>query len=470
MRDLHINLSIIDFVSILDVHVWKKVNEHGYARVKGIIADKDESVLFKNAASDEYVVLSIEDDNQSIKNIFTGIINNIQVENSGGVKTAEILLEGATRQMDNKKYTRTFQNKEMLYEQMLDVVNADYKRIMYLTGCGDGTAINDLIVQYSETNWEFIKRLASHFYQPIVPDYGNQGICYSFGLVTDGPEKRLEDVSYRVGSNMTEYQIKIENQVPGIYPADFQYYEVKSREYVELGEKVCFREQEFYVYEADSVFVGDELIHTYTLRRKGGFNVAKSYNTKLTGVSLSGAVIDVKNDTVKIKLDVDEKQDGEAARWFAYSTVYSSADGSGWYCMPEKQDRVRLYFPNEKEEEAYVISSINSDKKVSGNTDAPRSNPDKKSISNKYQKQIELTPTSITLTNNKGMSICLDDEKGINIVSNKEISIETANELMIKSDIRLDVEALSCIHLIQGNTMLKLEGEITMEGARFKVQ
>ena len=95
---------------------------------------------------------------------------------------------------------------------------------------------------------------------------------------------------------------------------------------MELGKKVRFQEQEFYVYEADSVFVGDELIHTYTLRRKGGFHVAKSHNAKLTGVSLSGVVIDAKNDTVKVQLDVDEKQDGEAARWFAY------------YCLTPKSE------------------------------------------------------------------------------------------------------------------------------------
>ena len=74
------------------------------------------------------------------------------------------------------------------------------------------------------------------------------------------------------------------------------------------------------------------------------------------------------------------------------------------------------------------------------------------------------------LTNNKGMRICLDDEKGINITSDKKVTIESMNELSIKSDERLDVEALSSIQLLQGSTKLRLEDEITVEGASFKVQ
>lgn len=471
MRDLHIRLSMVDFISVLDVHVWKKVNEHGYAKIKGIIADKDETVLFRNAESDEYAVLAIEDDDGNTKNIFAGIVKHIQVENVGGVKTAEIQLQGATKLMDSKKHTRTFQNKGMSYEQMLDIVNADYRKIMYLTGCGNGTAINNLIVQYNETDWEFIKRLASHFYQPIVPDYGDVGIRYSFGLSTDESPKQLNEASYKVESNVTEYRLKDASRIPGIYPADFQYYEVRSREYTELGEKVIFQGKEFYVYESESTYTGDELVHKYILRRKGGFSVVKNYNTRITGASLSGTVLAVKNDTVKIKLDVDGKQDEETAQWFAYSTVYSSEDGTGWYCMPEKNDKIRLYFPDEKEEDGYVISSINTDNgTTAGISDRPRSNPDRKSISNKYQKQIELTPTSIMLTNNKGMRICLDDEKGINITSDKKVTIESMNELSIKSDERLDVEALSSIQLLQGSTKLRLEDEITVEGASFKVQ
>lgn len=34
------------------------------------------------------------------------------------------------------------------------------------------------------------------------------------------------------------------------------------------------------------------------------------------------------------------------------------AQGSGWYCMPEKGDEIRLYIRTVKEKHAYVISSV----------------------------------------------------------------------------------------------------------------
>ena len=70
-------------------------------------------------------------------------------------------------------------------------------------------------------------------------------------------------------------------------------------------------------------------------------------------------ITDVKKDTVKVVLMEDETGGWAGQKWFAYSTIYSSPDGTGWYCMPEKGDSVRLYFPNENEAEAYVNSSVN---------------------------------------------------------------------------------------------------------------
>ena len=49
---------------------------------------------------------------------------------------------------------------------------------------------------------------------------------------------------------------------------------------------------------------------------------------------------------------------GENCYWFPFSSVSSSSDGSGWYCMPEPGESVRIYFPTAKEAEAYVITCI----------------------------------------------------------------------------------------------------------------
>lgn len=478
MRDLHIKFSLIDFLSIESLEIHKKVNEHGYAKIAGIIENSQEDTLIQKAETEEYAVLSISDENNSTKNIFAGVIEQVEIENTGGVKTATVVLTGATRLLDGRRNTCTYQNASFTYEQILDEIKASYSKSICLLNCGEGAAIGDMIVRYKENDWEFVKRLASHFNQPIVPNYGAEGIRYSFGLNTFGRENTLNETEYKIGSAREEYLRKKENQVPGINERDFQYYEIKSREYFELGDKILFQGKTLYVHEVNTRMEGSELLHTYSLRPEMGFLLEKQYNTKIIGASLDASILAVQNDTVKVCVNEDGIQDESTAKWFPYSTVYSSPDGTGWYCMPEKGDKVRLYFPNEKEEQGYIISSINlgntgenpAPESGAGAT-APRTNPDNKSLSNKYNKQIELTPTTIAITNNKGMSITMDDENGIEIVSDKKITIRSEEELAVVSlNSNVNVEAVESIELVQGDSKIIMKDDVTIEGAKLNVQ
>lgn len=470
MKERYIGLSIAEFVSIQEIHIHKKANEHGMAKIKGIINAESEEELFKKAENG-YAALFIIDEMGKQQNIFSGIIDSMEVENLGEVKSAQIVLTGATKLMDCITYTRTFQNEAILYEKLLSIIDSESGQAMHLQNCGQGKATKKLIVQYRETDWEFAKRLASHFNQPLMPNYAAERIRYAFGLCEDSPEKSLEVDKYSVGNEREEYLNKRENKVSGIMPDDFTFYTIRSRDYLELGDKVRFMEQVFYVYEVASSLDEEELMHTYTLRRAGGFKTIYRYNHKIVGASLDATVIAAKNDTVQVFASVDKGQKEAGAKWFPYSTVYSSPDGTGWYCMPEEGDKVRLYFPSEREEEGYVISAINyGNTSDLGEENAPRSNPDKKSISNKQGKQIELTPTTITMTNNNGMSICLDDEKGIEIKCNKNVEINAEGNLIVKSDTGLDIQATDYIELVQGSSKLTLQDELKIEGTKFNVQ
>lgn len=390
----------------------------------------------------------------------------------------------------------------MTYENLLKTVNEGNKQVSCIPNCKVANSIKKLIVQYRETDWEFLKRLASHFYQPILPGYGGEGIRYSFGLSKDAPKKKLDVYSYSSGNAKEEFHMKKENKVPGIVPDDFGFYKVKSRKYLELGERTEFLARTYFIYESVSVFDGEELMHTYTLRRAGGFQTVYGHNSGIIGASLDATILATKNDTVKVAVAVDGGQKESEAKWFPYSTVYSSPDGTGWYCMPEKGDKVRLYFPNEFEEEGYIISSINL-----GNTgaesapasggggesgssaapaegaaagalggasasaaSAPRSNPDMKTISTKDGKEVTLTPTTIIMTNNKGMMVVLDDEEGIIIASDKNVVITAAENMIIKSDGEIDIQATDSIQLVKGNSKLTLKDELEIEGVRYKMQ
>ena len=177
-----------------------------------------------------------------------------------------------------------------------------------------------------------------------------------------------------------------------------------------------------------------------------------------------GKVIKVKDEEVKIQLCCDEKQEGTGARWFSFSSIYSSGDGSGWYCMPEPGDLVRLYFPTAKEKEAYVISACHE-----GGA-ALRTKPAHKFWRNKEGKEIRLSPERILITNNDGTSIELSDEEGIEIISENSVTIRAGNSLSISSsDSSIELDASRRIRMKQGDTEMTLGGDIFMQGGRIRL-
>ena len=223
--------------------------------------------------------------------------------------------------------------------------------------------------------------------------------------------------------------------------------------------------KQLYVFEIHSTLTGGELVHHYSLKTQNGFKTVKQYNEKIIGASLAANIIGVSRDMVQVRVLEDENKQNSGAVWIPYSTVYSSPDGTGFYAMPEEGDEVRLYCPNEKEHVAYAISAVHL--RASG----ARENPDYKSIKNKYGKEVLLTPGSILVTNNNGMSIELLDDEGIKIISDKAVSIKTTENMEISSETSsIELKAPESIALNQGGSKIRLENNVIVEGAQAKVQ
>ncbi len=147
-----------------------------------------------------------------------------------------------------------------------------------------------------------------------------------------------------------------------------------------------------------------------------------------------------------------------------YATVYSSPDGTGWYCMPETGDSVRLYVPG-KEEDSFILSAVHKE------TDNARQNPDHKSLKTKYGKEIRFTPDSILMTNNQGMMVEMNDSEGITITSDKDILIQAEENLTVASQkASLLIAADDKVQVKQGSTSMTLSGDISFTGGEFRIQ
>ena len=192
----------------------------------------------------------------------------------------------------------------------------------------------------------------------------------------------------------------------------------------------------------------------------------EAFQEEMTGCTLSATVTAVKEDKVQIVIKEDENMQQEPVVWYPYATVYSTPDGTGWYCMPEPGDRVRLTVPEKWEKEAFVTSSVHVE------TDsADRKNPDHKVFKSKYGKEVRFTPDSIVITNNQGNRIEMTDAEGIHIVSAHSVVLEAQEDMTITSNAgSLLVAGASSVSFKQKGTSIELENDISFVGGNLKIQ
>lgn len=72
-----------------------------------------------------------------------------------------------------------------------------------------------------------------------------------------------------------------------------------------------------------------------------GLAVSAGMNQNCSGKMFTGTVKNVSGSKVQVQFSFDSEFSGN--HWFEYSTAYSSSDQSGWYCMPEVGDTVRVF-------------------------------------------------------------------------------------------------------------------------------
>ena len=323
-----------------------------------------------------------------------------------------------------------------------------------------------LILQYYETDWQFLKRLASRKHKFLVAESRINGGRFSFNLPKGQRAEMPGTGKYAVIKELGEYRRKKNGGLTELREEDALIYAVTDRENHRIGDYMTIQGRTLYIYKIESSLVSGEMLHECYLKSEAGMEVLETKHAEITGAALNGIVKKVKEDQVQTIILGDENGQQDINIWYPYATVYSTSDGTGWYCMPEPGDRVRLAIPGGEEKEAFVISSVHME------TDsADRKDPDVKSFKSKYQKEVRFTPDSIVITNNQGTKIELTDAEGIHIVSAHSVMLEAAEDMTILSDTgSLIVAGTSSVNLQQGGTAINMDKGITFTGGELKVQ
>ena len=464
MREVLIKAIPFDDLKITELEGVQQVNEHGELVFSGLMRGEKESEYISWALKKNPLVsVNVCSDSGEEKILFQGVLVDFEIQAQNDVRYLTGVLRTNTYLLDLIPHKRSFQADRLQYQNLLTTVNNGYTDYIFIMAKGAGSNIPGLVMQYDETDWAFIKRMASRFHTVVIPDSQRDHIAYTFGLPEDGVHYAVETNIFSIAKNAGQI---IESEDQRMPRADTFFYVLNSREIYRLGDCVTLNGVPLRVYSIKTKMEGSELYHTYYLTSESGFETEEVFNENLIGLSLDAQVTSVERDTVQVLIGCDENQAGCGTRVFPYATVYSTPDGTGWYCMPEIGDAVRLYFPCEKDADAYVASSVH----LQSSAGDERINPDFKSIMNKQKKEILFTPGSLLLTNNAGMSIELSDAEGIKIISDKAIVVQSQEAVDISSATSsLSISAPQRIIFQQGNTQMSLEEKLHFGGAQVRI-
>lgn len=369
----NLKISPYELTNLTELKIVKKINEHTKLHVTGVIPENQKDSYVNMTECETAIEVNQSEDSQTVP-LFKGIVSKITVKAVQGIYYLDVEAVSYTYNMDIKLNSRSFQNKNMTYRELVSQVTSSYKGADTIFTVPENKSIEKLIIQYNETDWQFLKRIASEFNTGLVAGGIYDSPKFYFGIPDSANSVNLDNYNYTVSKKISDFRSSSENYIDGIDENDFIYYEVETDKLLNIGEQTEFLGKNLLVYNAVTSIENGILKHIYTLSPKKGLSQNKIYNNQFIGLSIHGTIIDVSKDQVRVKLNIDNSQNKDEAWWFGYSSVYTAEGNSGWYCMPELNDQVRIYFPDNKEEDGIAVSSV----RLNSDGDKKLSNPDVK--------------------------------------------------------------------------------------------
>ncbi len=446
---------VIDLVNVYDYLSTEKVNEPTEVVIKGVLKKEQIDILQKKNTIGSSIAVKYLSESQDHP-MFYGVVKAILFNEQNN--QIQIIAAGLECLIDLTKSSQSFQNTGLTYVDIIKRTLKEQGRARY---CGNiDIRLKTPIIRFKETDWEFIRRLASYMGTIIYPVSSAPNLILALGA-QEQKSKNLDQVLKETLILNTKKYLKNKKQINReIYIS----LEILTNQYFNLGDKVQYRDKTWYVVKKEVKTVNSILFFEYTLGSVIAYSLSRYGNIQLKGGSLRGKIKEVKNEKIKLQLDIDNGQSKE----HTYFYPYRPATGNIMYSMPEVGEYVSLYFPNEYEENGYVVHGIKELDHLDKNN---------KFLKTTNEKKLALTPSDIELVAGQNKK---DDVSAISLIDNSKISFETVQDIEIRAGgkIKLDgkqsgiLMAKNFISIKQTDTQnqIRISGnEIEMKASKYQM-
>ena len=453
------NLSLEFPTKILEIKSLKIVeefNEHGLARLELLAISKEEYRFIDNITSLTNIKIASKIDGE-IKCLFVGVMTNIDAKKIDQVYNVTLELKSKTFLMDIRLKRRSFQNESLSFTDLFKKVISDYKRAIVYDYASRGEAQGEAIIQYDETDYSFLKRLASKLGTRLISNVRSDNPALSVGKY-QGDRFYEDTLSFTLTRENGEFLKAYHNY--GVFKEEDKiHYKIKSLRNFEISDTVVYGEITFKVYKKETNLEKGVIVFTYWLIKENGLLMPPIINHKILGASIDGKVIDVEFDRVKLHLSIDKVQLKSEAKFYKCETPYTSEGETGFYSMPQIGDDVKLYIPNEYTEDAYV-RVLN---RLDGKENIKFQDPSVKYYGNVERKEIMLSKHEFQVTSTNGLILInMDESKGIEITSSDDILIECSEGAEIKGK-KIGIRAANEILLATKSSSIFMNDNINLK-------
>ena len=433
---------------ILDFQTWEVPGEHARGNFRLLLSENETGINSMNAP------IQLLGQGNTAGALFSGYPEKVEIKEERGYRIADIQAVSGTILLDQKKSNRVFQKKVQTYMGIASAVTADTDHCACILP-GSDMRTGGTLIQYQETDWRFLKRMASQLGLPLVPDTSYYYPRFYLGL-PEGEKRELgEIISCDLCFDGRYYAVSGKCLVDR---EDFICYDVVTRTSLSLGDRVTYEGRELLVSRKKTELAGGEVIFTYRLAGNSYTWVPWEDNPDYTGMSFVGSIVGTQGEQVEVAFDIDKTAAGGNRYGFATVT------GNLMYCMPQKGTKTALYIGNGDEAQGIATGCI----RTNGSTCEGTGSPEKKSFRSEHGKGMDLYPQRMGLDGGETGKITFEDETGTTIESNGGLVLMAKEGIRLESMTGIAMQGMSDIMALysEGASSLCVNGSVDMLGRR----
>ena len=431
---------------ILDFQTWEVPGEHARGNFRLLLSENETGINSMNAP------IQLLGQGNTAGALFSGYPEKVEIKEERGYRIADIQAVSGTILLDQKKSNRVFQKKVQTYMGIASIVTADTEHSACILP-GSDMRTGGTLIQYQETDWRFLKRMASQLGLPLVPDTSYYYPRFYLGL-PEGEKRELgEIISCDLCFDGRYYAVSGKCLVDR---EDFICYDVVTRTSLSLGDRVTYEGRELLVSRKKTELAGGEVIFTYRLAGNSYTWVPWEDNPDYTGMSFVGSIVGTQGEQVEVAFDIDKTAAGGNRYGFAPAT------GNLMYCMPQKGTKTSLYIGNGDEAQGIATGCI----RTNGSTCEGTGSPEKKSFRSEHGKGMDLYPQRMGLDGGETGKITFEDETGTTIESNGGLVLMAKEGIRLESMTGIAMQGMSDIMALysEGASSLCVNGSVDMLG------